>query len=110
VIYSFDFRHGGAPGYSELVVDKAGGIWGTTQIGGVPVGTDSHGEVFRLQPAVDSPTGYTIQLVHVFQSGNDGDEPEAGLLYRPDGSFVGTTFFGGPTNNGTVFTLARQIL
>jgi uncharacterized repeat protein (TIGR03803 family) len=107
VIYNFDFRYGASPGKSELVIDKVGGVWGTTQIGGVPSGTNSHGEVFRLKPSNGSPTGYTLQLVHVFQGGDDGDEPEAGLLQRPDGTFVGTTFYGGPDDNGTVFTLTR---
>src|SRR5262249_52146706 len=47
------------------------------------------GTVFRVQ---QDGSGFTV--LHSF-TGNDGDQPQAGLIEGPDGTLYGTTLFGG---------------
>lgn len=47
----------------------------------------------------------SLRTVHLF-SGPDGATPFAGLTADGHGNFYGTTYFGGATNNGTIFKLA----
>jgi len=100
VIYNFDFSpNGGSPGYSGLVIDASGNLYGTTQTGG----TDENGVVFELSP--QGGGAWTENVLHTFQGTPDGAQPESGLLLGADGLLYGTTFYGGDADNsGTVFS------
>ena len=92
-------------------VASDGNFYGTTVSGGNPTcGTElDHGvptpfpcgTVFRI-----TPTGQLTTL-HTFQSASvDGYGAKGALLQAANGILYGTTSSGGPSNNGTVFSLA----
>jgi uncharacterized repeat protein (TIGR03803 family) len=93
---------GGLPG-TNLVMDRAGNLYGTTFV----VGSDSFGGVFKL---VHGRTGWVLYPLYSF-SGTDGSSPR-GLIMGPDGSLYGTNSGGGGGGScggggcGTVFRLA----
>jgi uncharacterized repeat protein (TIGR03803 family) len=101
VIYNFDFSpNGGSPGYSGLVMDASGNLYGTTQTGG----TGENGVVFELSPQEGG--AWTENVLHTFEGSPDGSQPESGLLQGVDGVLYGTTFEGGDADNsGMVFSL-----
>jgi uncharacterized repeat protein (TIGR03803 family) len=101
VLHSFNGKGGTTPFYGDLVLDKAGNLYGTTQNGGAL----NAGTVFK----VSSTTGKETVL-HSFK-GSDGAYPWAGLVEDGKGNFYGTTTEGGdlncnpPSGCGTVFKL-----
>ncbi|MBZ5598293.1 MAG: IPT/TIG domain-containing protein [Acidobacteriia bacterium] len=92
-----------APGSVEapLLLASDGNLYGTALTGG----TNSDGAVFRM-----STPGGAIKVIHNF-TGIDGSRPVGPLAQASDGNLYGTTFAGGPNNNGEVFkmTLAGKI-
>jgi uncharacterized repeat protein (TIGR03803 family) len=95
VLYSF--AGGTADGsnpQSNLIMDGAGNLYGTTFSGGEYGG----GTVFRV-----SKTGKETVL-YSFGSGTDGANPVAGVTMR-GGVLFGTTSAGGADSYGTVFQL-----
>ena len=101
VIHSFTFSpDGGSPGYSSLVLDQSGNLYGTTQSGGKL----KNGVVFKLAPPAQPNGTWTASVVHDFRGAPDGSQPESGLLTLSDGLLIGTTLFGGNVNNsGTIY-------
>jgi uncharacterized repeat protein (TIGR03803 family) len=97
VLYNFDGRSGAFP-YAPLIEDASGALYGTTHAGG-PSGD---GTVYKLTP---SGATYTESVLYAFRGGQDGANPYAGLEFGPTGPLYGTTQFGGPSNDGTVFEL-----
>ena len=92
VLYSFNAADG-VDSKSGLVRDKAGNLYGTTQIGGI-----GDGEVFKLD------TTGTETVLYSF-TGPDGIEPSAGLIRDKEGNLYGTTLTGNVPSVGTVFKL-----
>ncbi len=94
LFYSFGAgADGTTPAAGLVVVD--GRLFGTTSSGGA----FGAGTVFSL----DLVTGIET-IVHDFSGGDDGAAPFAPLV-RGGRFLYGTTFFGGPSNNGTVFRI-----
>ena len=81
---NFSGTNGSGLGYMALVQGTNGNLYGTTETGG----PNNDGTIFQL-----TPTG-TLTTAHTFE-GTDGARPLAGLLLALDGSFYGTTSFGG---------------
>jgi uncharacterized repeat protein (TIGR03803 family) len=100
----YEFAGGGDGEYPQnvLVADKAGNLYGTTQSGGV----SGHGTVFKLTPAQHG--AWTKTVLHNFAGGGDGSGPGAGLIFGRHGLLYGTTVGGGLSDNGTVFSVARE--
>ena len=94
----------GANPLAPLVLDSAGNLYGTTQLGGA----FGLGTVFKLD------TTGAITLLHSFTGGADGGQPFGGLLRDPSGNLYGTTPLGGdltcasPYGCGTVFKLSAH--
>jgi uncharacterized repeat protein (TIGR03803 family) len=81
-----------------LVQDSAGFLYGTATSGG----TNGAGTVFEI-----STNGGTFATLHSFSdTGNDGAQPEAGLLMDTKGNLYGTTFYGGLYGDGTIFEIS----
>jgi uncharacterized repeat protein (TIGR03803 family) len=98
VIHSFDFTHGGSP-VAALVEGTDGNFYGATENGGKYVG---YGTIYKL-----TPTGHLTTL-HNFNE-KDGDVPVGTLIQGADGSFYGTTAYGGPNGSvGTVFSITSS--
>jgi uncharacterized repeat protein (TIGR03803 family) len=86
-----------------LISDAAGNLYGAT-VGGGP---GNGGTVFELSPNENG--SWTAKVLHHFLSGvDDGDNPHGTLAFDPAGNLYGTTFYGGASNNGTVFELIPQ--
>jgi uncharacterized repeat protein (TIGR03803 family) len=83
-----------------MVQATDGDFYGTVPMGG----THGVGTLFKITP------GGSLTTLHSFCSQSDcadGGGPEAALLQATDGSFYGTTSWGGGGNNdGTVFSLS----
>jgi uncharacterized repeat protein (TIGR03803 family) len=105
----YNFTQDGADGigpFGDLVLDKHGNLYGTTQTGGSQncFGTGC-GTVFRL-----APDG-TQTVLHNFAGAADGSWPWAALTTDNNGNLYGTTFVGGGSGCGgqgcgTVFKIA----
>jgi uncharacterized repeat protein (TIGR03803 family) len=97
-LHSFDGKHGATP-YAGLVEATDGNFYGTTVEGG----NNGGGTVFKVTP------GGKLTTLHSFCSQRncrDGASPYAGLLQATDGNFYGTTYKGGTSGYGTVFSIS----
>jgi len=96
VLYRFKGSSDGARPQAGLI-DVDGVFYGTTDFGGGCPSGGNCGTIFSLTPS----GGETV--LHAFQGGADGDDPQSALL-DVGGTFYGTTEFGGGTkcfrNNG----------
>ncbi len=105
VIYSFQCCNEDAfyP-LGGVVMDAAGNLYGASSNGG----THGVGTVFELSP--DGSGGWTESILYSFtgnrNSGPDGAEPVAGVVFDAAGNLWGTTALGGTYLNGIVFELS----
>jgi uncharacterized repeat protein (TIGR03803 family) len=94
--------HDGMSPTADLVMDKAGNLFGTTYSGG----NNDLGTVFELS---NSNGRWTETILHKFaDNGADGAEPYAGLLRGGNHCFYGTTMAGGRYGYGTVYELLQS--
>ena len=100
VIHSF--QGGGADGAypAASLLDVNGTMYGTTVNGGSGSCNSGCGTVFSITPDGTESVLYSFQKNDV----GDGNNPWAGLIYV-NGTFYGTTMFGGAYGNGTVFSI-----
>jgi uncharacterized repeat protein (TIGR03803 family) len=82
---------------SDLTIDSAGNLYGTTFAGGAGGG----GTVFKLAPGASG--AWSEMVLHNFMGGEDGWSPVGHLIVDAAGNVYGTTTSGG---GGTVFRLA----
>jgi len=95
VLYAFHYGADGAFPSARLL-NSNGTLYGTTLSGG---GTSCGcGTVFSL-----TPSG-TESVLHSFGGGSDGAQPEGDLI-SIKGILYGTTYSGGASNGGTVFSI-----
>jgi uncharacterized repeat protein (TIGR03803 family) len=87
-----NFVLGSCPTFAELTFDQAGNIYGT-----VPC---CNGTVYELTP------GGTPTALYCFTGGNDGGNPQSGVIFDRAGNLYGTTALGGTGRGGTVFELS----
>lgn len=85
---------GGSP-VGNLIIDAKGNLYGVTEQGGTG-GCNSVlgvgcGVVFRMSPKSNGVWKYSV--IHDF--GNDGNYPNAGVVFDGAGNLYGTTQFGG---------------
>ena len=109
VLHSFDGTNGGY-GIGNVVLDKAGNVYGTTFGGGGTACEFGCGVVFELSP--NSNGTWTYSVLYRFTGASDGADPYAGLAIDEGGNLYGTTAFGGDfvclSGCGVVFKLARD--
>ncbi len=99
LLHSFGNGTDGTLPQSSLAIDAAGNLYGTTYYGGI----HAAGVAFELSPREGG--GWTETVLHSFGNGNDGADPQAGMIYV-DGNLYGTTYFGGGEDGfGTVFEI-----
>jgi uncharacterized repeat protein (TIGR03803 family) len=106
-LYSFCSQSGCADGESPtaaLIQATDGDFYGTTFLGGIANSScqfASCGTVFKITP------GGALTTLHSFDF-SDGANPQGGLLQDTNGTFYGTTEFGGASAGGygTVFSLS----
>lgn len=93
LLYSFTSGADGGNPSAPLVIDAAGDLYGTTQIGG----DSQQGVAFKFSASATN--------IHVFTGRKDGASPFGGFLMDSAGHLFGTTTLGGSANRGTVFRL-----
>jgi uncharacterized repeat protein (TIGR03803 family) len=95
----------GANPHGDLLVGPGGVLYGTT-LGGGP---KNFGTVFSLTPPASPGGKWTEDLLYEFAGPPDASQPRAGLVMGTGsgGQLVlySTTYLGGTTNVGTVFSL-----
>ena len=93
---------GGNPGYGAMVIGKGGVLYGTTVAGG----TSDKGTVFSVTPPASPGGAWTETVLYSFTGyPSDGWNPGARVVIGTGGVLYGTTFGGGTSNAGTVFSL-----
>ncbi|MEO7724227.1 MAG: choice-of-anchor tandem repeat GloVer-containing protein [Chthoniobacterales bacterium] len=88
VIYSFAGDDDGEYTDTDLVVDAAGNLYGTSVLGGEFGG----GTVWQLSPVGD---GWVHTVLYSFTGGADGGEPYKGVTLDKAGNLYGTAVTGG---------------
>ena len=97
-LYSFTGNGDGGYPNGGVVLDHAGNLFGTTQVGGIGQGYYGAGTVFEISPG---STGWTQKSIHLFdQQSDDGGAPLAGLIIDESGNLYGTTMALGNTSCG----------
>jgi uncharacterized repeat protein (TIGR03803 family) len=99
VLHSFDGNTGTTP-YAGLIEGSDGNFYGTAYYGG----SYGYGTVFKLDPSSNNVT-----MLHEFDGVDGGAHPYAGLIQGTDGSFYGTTEYGGNNEEflgaGTIYKI-----
>jgi uncharacterized repeat protein (TIGR03803 family) len=101
LLYSFgQFTGDGSDPVAGVTFDNSGNLYGTTAAGG----NYGYGTVYQLQ---NSGSGWTENVLHHFELGNDGGVPYAGLTFYSTNTFFGAATDGGPGGGGggTIFEL-----
>jgi uncharacterized repeat protein (TIGR03803 family) len=94
-LYSLQSRSG-SPAQGGIVQGSDGNFYGITLFGGAY----DWGTVFRVSPAG------TFTLLHNFaRNDSEGGNPYPALVQANDGNFYGTTYDGGPSDEGTIFRI-----
>jgi len=97
-LYSFTGGNDGAIPMAVMVQGSDSNFYGTTFNGG----TNGVGTVFKIN------SKGVLTSMHSFTNGNEGANPQAGLLQGSDGKFYGTTSLGGTNYAGTVFKISTN--
>ena len=105
VLHSFTGRPDGKNPLSDLVLDAAGNLYGTTSQGG---NQGEYGVVFELRP--NQTVGWKESVIHRFAN-HPSANPMAGLVLDRAGNLYGTTTLGAGLSTcgggcGTLFKLA----
>jgi uncharacterized repeat protein (TIGR03803 family) len=91
--------------YGNLLMDKAGALYGITH-----AGQSSQGTAYKLTPPASGTGEWTETILHTFTSAaanQDGEIPVGGLVADASGTLYGVTSFGGSSFTcGTVFMLS----
>ena len=87
--------------WAGVIQAADGQLYGTTQAGGVNNG----GSVFRLSLGGKLTTLYSFCAMALCA---DGESPVAGLVQGTDGLLYGTTYGGGATGAGTIFSISTS--
>ncbi|MBZ5570866.1 MAG: hypothetical protein LAO09_03180 [Acidobacteriia bacterium] len=107
IIYGFSGPDGMTP-RGNLAIDADGNLYGTTVSGGgnkTGCNGAGCGTVFRLSPPTNGGT-WTQTVLYSFKGGDDGANPQAGVVVDSAGNLYGTAMNGGTNDFGTVFQLA----
>jgi len=114
-LHDFEGDTDGAGPYSTLRIGPDGGIYGTTEAGGIT--DDCCGTVFKLSPPATvcktSVCPWVETILYRFQGGNDGSGAYGGITFDQAGNIYGTTGEGGGTGCtgpgcGTVYKLTNS--
>jgi uncharacterized repeat protein (TIGR03803 family) len=103
-LYNFCAKTSCADGYAPnagLIQASDGKFYGTTGAGGA----NGLGTIFRITRSGVLTTIYSFCSQ---PKCSDGAQPESALIQAGDGDFYGTTYYGGTTNEGTVYRITQE--
>lgn len=95
IIHNFGVGTDGNLPRGDLILDKAGSLYGTTVLGGRYGG----GNAFRLSRSADGK--WREEVLHDFGSGDDGVSPYSGMIFDRAHNLYGTTDTGGSYRSGS---------
>jgi uncharacterized repeat protein (TIGR03803 family) len=95
VLYSFKSNGDGNSSISNLVLDTAGNLYGTTSEGG-----NGSGTIFALS---QRGGGWVEKVLHSFTGSPDGAFPYTGMVPGLAGEFYGATVHGGANGDGAIY-------
>jgi uncharacterized repeat protein (TIGR03803 family) len=95
VLYGFGMGAGGSSPDSAPVLDSAGNLYGTTELGGLA----NNGVVYEI----DNSGHQTV--LYSFPGDSGGADPTSGVIRDSAGNLYGTAGSGGPANAGVVYKL-----
>lgn len=101
VLYGFQGAPDGSRPMNAAIADKHGNLFGTTSAGGTGSCSGGCGTIFELSPR--GKGAWSESVLYSFQSGGDGDYPDAALVMDTHGNLYGVTQQGGNgdcTGNG----------
>ena len=102
LLYAFAGGNDGAFPGSNLIMDSAGDLFGTTGLGGLANG----GTVFEASPPASAGGAWTESVLHSFlNDSTDGDGP-GGLVADKAGNFYGVTQLGGAYSAGILYEIS----
>jgi uncharacterized repeat protein (TIGR03803 family) len=101
VLYNFSGASFPEEPTAALAIGNGGVLYGTTGLGGVL----GWGTVFASKPPSSPGGSWTEVTLHDFTGADDGSDPIAPLTFTANGMLYGTTYQGGTSNFGTVFSL-----
>jgi uncharacterized repeat protein (TIGR03803 family) len=103
VLYTFLAEPDGAFPFGDLVSDRSGNLYGTTEIGGPFQG----GTVFKLTRPTTLGGSWTESILYSFgTSSTDGTNPNGALVFDGKGNLYGSASYGGTLGGGAVFELS----
>jgi uncharacterized repeat protein (TIGR03803 family) len=101
VLYGFTGHGDGAnPSFGDVAFDQAGNLYGTTQY--TNEDPPGNGVIYELTPSFG---GWTQSVAYAFMGGNDGWDPNSGVVVDKARNLYGTTTAGGIYGWGTVYEL-----
>jgi hypothetical protein len=105
VVHAFQGGADGAVPIGNLIVDGSGNLYGTTSLDGLGslYSYSYFGTIFKLAP--DGNGGYSESVLYNFLGGDDGANPQAGLIMDAGGKLYGTAMNAGANSDGVVFSL-----
>lgn len=95
ILHTFTGGSDGAVPMAGLTPDAAENLYGTTYYGGSVAGPcweSGCGVVFKM---THRSSGWTQTPIYKFRGGSDGTNPQARVIFGPDGALYGTTYDGG---------------
>ena len=102
VIHAFTGGTDGSTGsLGRLLVDASGNLYGVAELGG----SGGHGTVFELSQRKGK---WQFTTLYAFTGAPDAASPYGGIIADSSGDLYGTTYYGGSSDAGTVFELARK--
>jgi len=103
-IFNFPGPDGSTNPASNLIIDAEGNLYGTAPNKVNGCNGFACGTVFELVPS--SGGAYAYNSLYTFtDTPPDGGSPEAGVIFGPSGTLLGTTVNGGNANEGAVFAV-----
>src|SRR5664280_2373799 len=96
IIHNFAGRDGSGPSFG-LTSDRAGNLYGTTELGGTHCGDSGCGTVFEM---VRHGANWILKQLYDFAGGTDGEFPLSGVIFGADGNLYGATNAGGQYGDG----------
>ena len=104
VVHSFGNGTDGLSPRANVIVDKAGNLYGTTIYGGAY----SLGTVFEVSPGSGGSWNETVLYSFHSVNGSDGWYPVGGVVFDTAGNLFGTTSGGSTGGGGIIFELSLQ--
>lgn len=113
VLHNFTGATDGAgPNAVDLVFDRAGNLYGTTEFGGENGGDCNSydgeycGTVFELSPPAAGSSDWSETILHNFPATTkDGSAPASGVMFGKNGELYGVASEGGAHGEGAVYAI-----